>query len=282
MRRISVFLLLLLACAMARADAVSAAAAMENVANPLLLINTESGPIYVELLPDEAPLNVANFLALAQPPGSQEPAPLAGQRGYFDGMRFHRVIEGYLIQAGSPALHMGGVEHAILRDEINADALGLDLEPVLYENGAFNPLLGIADKADFEQTLLRPLYLRLGIDSDRQVAARENEILSILRNMSVKDAYASLGYRYQSQRPGRGLTRAVLALANRGPDDNGPEFFILLRDAPQLNGKYTVIGHVVEGMAAADRIGTTTVDPLENFSSGASSGRLIYSVRRVN
>ena len=268
---------------MARADAVSAAAAMEDSANPLVLINTETGPIYVELLPGEAPLNVANFLDLAAPPENANPFAFPAPRGYYDGMRFHRVIPGLLIQAGSPSLHRGGREYATVRDEINADALGLDLEPVLYANGEFNTLLDIQNKRDLEEKLLRPLYRRLGIGGNSQVAARQDEIMSALTAMSVKDAYAQLGYRYQTDRPGRGLGRGALALANRGPDDNGPEFFVVLNDAPHLNGKYTVIGHVVEGMAAADRIGAAAVDPpvleAERFTA---SGRLIYSIRQLN
>lgn len=268
---------------MTRADAVSAAAAMENPANPLVFINTETGPIYVELLPGEAPLNVANFLALAESAEAETPAVFPGPRGYYDGMRFHRVIPGVLIQAGSPALYRGEREYATVRDEINADALGLDLEPVLFANGEFNPLLDIQDKEELEGKLLRPLYRRLGISGNTQVAARQDEIMSALTNMSVKDAYAQLGYRYRTDRPGRGLSRGVLALANRGPDDNGPEFFVVLNDAPHLNGKYTVIGQVVEGMEAADRIGAAAVDPPvlepEQFTS---SGRLIYSIRQVN
>ncbi len=278
MRRIVLALLILSVPAMAGADVVSAAAAMENPANPLVLINTESGPIHVELLPGEAPLNTANFLSLAEPPETGDPAVFPGPRGFYDGMRFHRVIPGLLIQAGSPALRRDEREFATVRDEINADALGLDLEPVLYANGEFNPLLDIRDKKDLEQTLLRPLYRRLGIGSNAQVAARRDEIMSALADMSVKDAYAQLGYRYQTRRPGRGLVRGALALANRGPDDNGPEFFILLDDAPHLNGRYTVVGRVAEGMATADRIGAAAVDPLES----TSSGRLIYSVRQVN
>ena len=283
MRIVVVLSLILSRPAQAGADAVSAAAAMEDTANPLVLINTEAGPIHVELLPGEAPLNVANFLALAEPPRNANPAALAAPSGYYDGMRFHRVIPGLLIQAGSPALHRGGREHATARDEINADALGLDREPVLYADGEFNPLLDIQDRRELEEQLLRPLYRRLGIDDNAQVAARQDEIMSALAAMSVKDAYAQLGYRYQTERPGRGLDRGALALANRGPDDNGPEFFIVLSDAPRLNGKYTVIGRVVEGMAAADRIGAEAVAPPVLEADGfTASGRLIYSIRQVN
>lgn len=278
MRRLIASLLILLVPTMADADAVSAAAAMENPENPLVLINTDSGPVYVELLPGEAPLNVANFLDLAEPAQADSQIAPSVPRGYYDGMQFHRVIPGFLIQAGSPALHPGDVSLETLPDEINADALGLDLEPVMHANGEFNSLLDIQDKADLDAILLRPLYRRLGIGDNAAVGARQDEVMSTLANMSVKDAYAQLGYRYQTQRPGRGLNRAVLALANRGPDDNDSEFFITLGDAPHLNGRHTVIGRVVEGMEAVDRIGITAVDPLE-FTS---SGRLIYSIRRVN
>ena len=269
---------ILLLPASAVADAVSAAAAMENPANPLVLINTETGPIYLELLANEAPANVANFLSLMEAREAVLPGTTPGARGYYDGMRFHRVIPGLLIQAGSPALHEGGREFATLDDEINAASLGLDEQAVLFDNGEFNPLLGIRDKDDLDKILLRPLYRRLGIAGNAEIASHQDEILSALTEMSLLDAYAQLGYRYRNGTATRALRRGILALANRGPDDNGPEFFILLADAPHLDGRYTVIGRVVEGMATADRIATTAIDPL-NLTS---SGRLIYSVRRIN
>ncbi len=278
MRHLILAAILLILPAGAAADAVSAAAAMENPANPLVLINTETGPIHIELLAGEAPANVANFLSLMEPGEATPPGTIPGIRGYYDGMRFHRVIPGLLIQAGSPALHEGGREFATLDDEINAASLGLHEQAVLFDNGEFNPRLGIRDKDDFDEILLRPLYRRLGVAGNAEVASRQDEILSALTEMSLRDAYAQFGYRYRGGTATRALRRGVLALANRGPDDNGPEFFILLADTPHLDGKHTVIGRVVEGMATADRIGTTAVDPLDP----ASSGRLIYSVRRIN
>ena len=282
-------ILLLFLPAAATADAVSAAAAMENPANPLVRINTGTGPIFVELLPGEAPANVANFLSLieavpAAPTIPATPADIAGARGYYDGMRFHRVIPGFVVQAGSPALHGGGREVATLADEINADGLGLDRQPVMYPNGEFNPLLGIDGKRKLDEILLRPLYRRLGIDSNAAVESRQEEIFAQLAGMSVKDAYAQLGYRFQSERPTRGVRWGSLALANRGPNGNGPEFFISLGDAPQLDGRHTVIGQVVEGMAAADRIGARAVDPLDALDTPGTggAGRLIYSIRRIN
>ena len=52
-------------------------------------IDTDRGPIKLELYPDKAPLTVANFVNLAK-------------RGYYDGLSFHRVINDFMIQGGCP------------------------------------------------------------------------------------------------------------------------------------------------------------------------------------
>ena len=53
------------------------------------IFDTARGPIRVELLPDQAPLTVANFVNLAR-------------RGFYDGLGFHRVIPDFMIQGGCP------------------------------------------------------------------------------------------------------------------------------------------------------------------------------------
>ena len=52
-------------------------------------INTNQGSIVIELLPNDAPKTVNNFVFLAR-------------EGYYDGVIFHRVIEGFMIQGGDP------------------------------------------------------------------------------------------------------------------------------------------------------------------------------------
>ncbi|MGH9468621.1 MAG: peptidylprolyl isomerase [Terriglobales bacterium] len=49
-------------------------------------------------------------------------------------------------------------------------------------------------------------------------------------------------------RPGR------LAMANRGPDTNGTQFFITVAPYPSLNGHYTIFGQVISGQNVADAI----------------------------
>ena len=59
-------------------------------ANELAAVfKTTKGDIRVTLFPAEAPLTVANFVNLAQ-------------RGYYDGLTFHRVIANFMIQGGDP------------------------------------------------------------------------------------------------------------------------------------------------------------------------------------
>jgi peptidyl-prolyl cis-trans isomerase A (cyclophilin A) len=55
----------------------------------LATFTTDRGTIEIELFGDQAPQTVQNFANLAQ-------------EGYYDGIRFHRVIEGFMIQGGGP------------------------------------------------------------------------------------------------------------------------------------------------------------------------------------
>lgn len=264
----------------AYSDAITAAAEMEDATNPLLLLSTSTGDIYIELLPAEAPNNVENFLALAH--GEIEfvdPNSNARfQPRYFDGMQFHRVVPDFIVQAGSPFYNPLGAPENLLQDEINANSLGLDRLPVLNEQGDFNPILNIGNEEEFHKVLLQPLFNQLNIDSAPEMEERQFEVLEILQSWSVKDAYENQGYRYSEENPTRGITRGVVGLANAGPNQNGPEFFIALQDSPWLNGKHTVIGRVVEGIETVEAIGNTEVDPIDP----SRFATLIYSLRRIN
>ena len=71
-----------------------------------LLIETSRGPVKVQLRPDLAPKHVARI------------KELAGQ-GFYDGVMFHRVIDGFMAQTGDPTgSGMGGLGQK-LRAEFN-------------------------------------------------------------------------------------------------------------------------------------------------------------------
>jgi cyclophilin family peptidyl-prolyl cis-trans isomerase len=236
--------------------------------------------MYLELFPAEAPSNVGNFIALAE--GEKEfTNPDTGeliQARYYNGMRFHRVVPGFIIQAGSPAYNPLGLQLNLLDDEINADALGLDQISALNPDGSFADVLNIESKTDFHEEVLTPLYSQANITDVDAALSRQYQVLEALQDLSVKSVYENQGYRYDDSRESRVFERGTVALANSGPDSNGPEFFISLTATPWLSGKYTVIGKVIEGQEVMDSIGNTAIDP-DQFSRLST---LIYSVRKAN
>lgn len=262
------------------ADLGSATAAMENQANPLLLLSSSQGAIYIEILPDEAPQNAERFLSLAA--GEVEFVDSAANTRftprYYDGMRFHRVLPGFVIQAGSPNYHPLGSPDQLLDDEINAFSLGLDRLPILAEDGSVNPLLNVGSQQQFGERVLSHLYAEMGIDTVAELESRQSDVVQNLKGLTVMRLYEQEGYEYQNEFTTRGITRGIVALANDGPNRNGPEFFIALDDLAWLNGRYTVIGRVTEGMDVADRIGNTAVDP-QAFDPRST---MIYSLRQIN
>ena len=70
--------------------------------NPIVTIEMEDGSVMkAELYPDVAPNTVNNFISLIQ-------------KGYYDGLIFHRVIPGFMIQGGCPdGTGMGGPGYSI-------------------------------------------------------------------------------------------------------------------------------------------------------------------------
>ena len=141
--------------------------------NPVVTFTMENGDIMkAELYPEVAPNTVNNFISLVK-------------KGFYDGLIFHRIIAGFMIQGGDPeGSGMGGPGYAI-RGEFSANGFANDLK---HTTG----------------------------------------VLSMARSMR--------------------------------PDSAGSQFFIMVEDAPHLDGAYAAFGRVDEGMEAADRIVSTPRD----------------------
>ena len=137
------------------------------MSNPIVTIEMENGgAMKAELYPDVAPNTVNNFIALAK-------------SGFYDGLIFHRVIPGFMIQGGDPeGMGSGGPGYCI--------------------------------KGEFAQN---------GFQND---LAHTRGVLSMARAMD--------------------------------PDSAGSQFFIMVDDAPHLDGGYAAFGKVIEGMDTADGI----------------------------
>lgn len=67
------------------------------------ILHTNHGDVTIELFPNAAPKTVENFVGLAK--GTQEYKDDAGRTNptpFFDGLTFHRIIPGFMIQGGCP------------------------------------------------------------------------------------------------------------------------------------------------------------------------------------
>jgi len=144
-----------------------------NATKPLATIEMENGGLLkVELDPVNAPNTVRNFIALAN-------------SGYYNGLIFHRVIPGFMIQGGCP-----------------------------QGQGTGGP--GYNIKGEF---------------------ANNNH-----KNRIVHQ-------------------RGVISMARAGhPDSAGSQFFIMVEDAPHLDGQYAAFGQVIAGIETADEIVSTRRD----------------------
>ncbi|MCR4708168.1 MAG: peptidylprolyl isomerase [Clostridiales bacterium] len=157
--------------------------------NPVFTIEMQDGGVIKgELYPEIAPESVGNFIALAN-------------SGFYDGLIFHRVIPGFMIQGGDPmGTGMGGPGYSI-RGEFAA-----------------------------------------------------NGVPNTLRH-----------------------TRGILSMArSRMPDSAGSQFFIMVEDAPHLDGQYAAFGKVTEGMECADAIVSV---PRDRYMDRPYEDQKIKSIR---
>jgi cyclophilin family peptidyl-prolyl cis-trans isomerase len=92
------------------------------------VIETDAGPIEIEFFAKDAPKAVENFRLLAE-------------HGYYDGLTFHRIVKGFMIQGGDPAGDGTGGESAwgsTFEDEIN------EASP-LYQDGYRRGIVAMAN-----------------------------------------------------------------------------------------------------------------------------------------
>ena len=93
------------------------------MANPIVTIEVEDGGVIrLELYPDIAPITVDNFVSLVK-------------KGFYDGLIFHRVISGFMIQGGDPkGTGMGGPGYTI-KGEFRANGV---VNNIKHERGVIS------------------------------------------------------------------------------------------------------------------------------------------------
>lgn len=173
----------------------------------LLVIDTAKGRILVELVPVAAPNHAERIRALAN-------------QGFYDGLKFHRVIPGFMAQTGDPqGTGEGGSDLPDLKAEFN------------FRRGRDAGFVAVPNAGQGLRGLVGDLPVQTQPDAQMMVTA----------DFKV-DAHGLFC-------PG------VLGMARSGaPDSANSQFFLMMGDRDQLNGVYTAFGRVVSGMDVLDKI----------------------------
>lgn len=181
-----------------------------------LVIETQKGRIVVELRPELAPKSVAQVKKLAR-------------RGIYDGLLFHRVIDGFVDQTGNPNNHDGG-------------------------------------KSD-EPNLPPEFTFRLGTDTPHMIAARpsgESEgFIGATPYVSVDEARMASSPDHRVAAWGA-YCQGVMGMGrDAAPDSGNSEIFFMREPARRLDRDYTVVGRVVAGLdvVRAITVGEPPVHP---------------------
>ena len=186
------------------------------LAENLLVIDSSKGQILVELRPDMAPNHV-------------ERVKLLTRQGFYNGLQFHRVIDGFMAQTGDPT---------------NADD-GRSSYPDLKPEFTF----------------------RRGTDQPLAVVARPTgAVLGFLGSVPVQtQPDAVMAWTTDHKTSAWGVYCPGVVGAGRGDRDDSAnsEFFLMREAAPRLDKRYTVWGRVVEGLSAvrALKTGEPVKDP---------------------
>ena len=200
----------------------SAAAEWRTVApENLLVLDTVKGRVLVELEPRMAPLSVERVRTLAD-------------RGFYDGLKFHRVLPGFMAQTGDP---------------LGTGAGGSDLPDMpgefQFRRGRDAGFLGVATTAQGQ----------LGVVGSMPVFTQPDAQMMVTSDFKA----AAQGLFC----PGvAGMARA------QDPNSANSQFFLMTGANDNLNGLYTAFGRVVAGLdvvkalkAGDDAANGTVVDP---------------------
>lgn len=139
--------------------------ATKKVQNPIVTMEIENfGEVKMELYPDMAPNTVANFINLIE-------------SGYYDGLTFHRAVEGFMVQGGDKEGTGSGTVEQTIKGEFLANG---------YEKNTLRHDRGILSMA-------RSDYSSLGLTTEGYNSAFSQFFIMTDNNSSINGYYAAFG-----------------------------------------------------------------------------------------
>jgi peptidylprolyl isomerase len=151
-----------------------------NTMNPVAVFTTNKGVIKLELFEDKMPITVGNFTKLAS-------------EGFYNGTKFHRIIDGFMIQGGDPntkgdnvaSYGTGGPEKTI-QDEFVADPLLSNVRGTISMANTGQPNSG--GSQFFINTVDN-----LGLDFDKEPLTSRHPVFGrVIDGMDVVDAISNV------------------------------------------------------------------------------------------
>lgn len=139
--------------------------ATRKVQNPIVTMEVENfGEVKIELYPDMAPNTVANFINLIE-------------SGYYDGLTFHRAVEGFMIQGGDKeGTGSGATEQTIEGEFLNN---GYEKNTLRHDRGVIS--------------MARSDYSSLGLTKEGYNSAYSQFFIMTDNNTNVNGNYAAFG-----------------------------------------------------------------------------------------
>ena len=260
MRRVLTVLSVLIvawAGAFSQTDMADYKVADENDA--LVEFNTTMGDVLVELYND-TPLHRDNFLKLVG-------------EGFYDGVLFHRVIDGFMVQTGDP-----NSKNAAPGAQLGAGDPGYTVEAEIKYPAHFHKYgaLAAARTGDAYNPERRSSGSQFYIVTGRPVSVRQLENMEQRRkNDEMQNYFQKLAMQHRDsiqamQKAGdheglEALRQRLIAEteASVGTEEMSREMkeeYVSKGGAPHLDGQYTVFGEVVKGMDVVEKIQKAETD----------------------
>ena len=158
------------------------------------IVIKDFGTVKVELDGDTAPITVQNFMDLAN-------------EGFYDGLTFHRIMEGFMIQGGDPNGDGTGGSEKTIKGEFSANGVNNDI-------------------------------------------SHKKGVISMARAQD--------------------------------PNSASSQFFIMVADAPHLDGMYAAFGHVTDGQDVVDKIAADAAPLDDNGTMAPEDQPVIESVKIID
>jgi len=141
--------------------------------NKEAVVETNKGTIVFELLPD-APLTASNFIELAK-------------AGYYDGLTFHRVISGFMIQGGDPTGTGAGGPGYRFKDEPVQRAYDPGIVAMANSGPDTNGSQFFIMEPDSTPTMLQPLYTIFGKVVSGLDVVGKIQIGDVMKKVTIQD-----------------------------------------------------------------------------------------------